>query len=526
MPARLLPLFLLAFCSLLPCLFMLGHTGNSVVLKIYVTSITMLLLCALLWRHRLTQPLSLLLCALLAINFGLSLFSYSLYQAPFNDGFALSILETHPDESFEMLAMYWPYLAVTTVSAIGLMLLTRKLSRRLPTRVLQAGSLLLAAFMSVTYAKAAYHDDSSQPRRWVPSAYLMEKSALFNASYFIAALNDSQLIGEISQRKVRHHIEQRPTGIDTYVVVIGESARRQSMNLYGYPQPDTPQANAQRQNMLLFNDAIAAAPITVLAVPLSLSIASPDRFELHDYADNIIGLAGEAGYRTYWLSAQDAYGNYSNAVTAIALNAREKAWVSGDHDFSLLPHLDKTLQQPGRKVIFLHLMGSHSSACERFPSGAAVLHEQGSYDSCYVNSIRYTDSLLGQVFARLKGLRASVLYYSDHGQERTPDNGGTYYHGGEYPSQEAYRVPQFIWYSDAVPRDRTRTGQVNAPYSTADNYYLMMNWLGIRTGVRDCTSPLSDCYAPPSSITVLNAARRKLDYHRLPDNVRLARAAR
>ena len=525
MPARLLPLILLALCSLLPCLFMFGHTGNSIILKIYVSGMAMLLLCALLWRHRLTQPLSLLLCALFAVNFGLSLFSYSLYQAPFNDGFALSILETRPGESVEMLAMYWPYLAATVVFGIILVLLTRKLSSRLPKRVLQAGSLLLVAFMSVTYAKAAYHDQT-QSRRWIPSAYLMEKSALFNASYFIAALNDRQLIEEINQRKVRHHVGQQATGIDTYVVVIGESARRQSMSLYGHPQPDTPVANAQRQNMLLFNDAIAAAPITVLAVPMSLSIASPARFELHDYADNIIGLAGEAGYRTYWLSAQDAYGNYSNAVTAIALNAQEKAWISGDHDFSLLPHLDKALQQPGRKVIFLHLMGSHSSACERFPSGAAVLHEQGAYDSCYVNSIRYTDSLLGEIFARLKDRRASVLYYSDHGQERTPDNGGTYYHGGEYPSQEAYRVPQFIWYSNAVPRSRARTGQVKAPYSTADNYYLMMNWLGIRTGARDCASPLSDCYAPPSSIAVLNAARRKLDYHRLPDNVRLARAAR
>jgi len=525
MPGRLLPLFLLAFCSLLPCLFMLGHTGNSVVLKIYVTSITMLLLCALLWRHRLTQPLSLLLCTLLAINFGLSLFSYSLYQAPFNDGFAVSILETHPSESLEMLTIYWPYLAATVVFGIILILLIRTLSSHLPSRALQAGSLLLAVFMSVTYTKAAYHDPS-QNRRWVPSAYLMEKSALFNASYFITALNDRQLIEKINQRKVRHHITQRSTGISVYVVVIGESARRQSMNLYGYPLPDTPAANAQRKNMLLFNDAIAAAPITVLAVPMSLSAASPVRFDVNDYADNIISLANQAGYRTYWLSAQETNGNNANAITAVAMSSNEKAWIAGAYDADLLPHLDKALQQPGRKVIFLHLMGSHNSACKRFPSGAAVLHEQGSYDSCYVNSIRYTDSLLGQVFARLKGLRASVLYYSDHGQERTPDNGGTYYHGGEYPSQEAYRVPQFIWYSDAVPRDRTRTGQVNAPYSTADNYYLMMNWLGIRTGVRDCASPLSDCYAPPSSITVLNAARRKLDYHRLPDNVRLARAAR
>ncbi|MDP4361120.1 sulfatase-like hydrolase/transferase, partial [Escherichia coli] len=69
---------------------------------------------------------------------------------------------------------------------------------------------------------------------------------------------------------------------------------------------------------------------------------------------------------------------------------------------------------------------------------------------CYDNSIHYTDSLLGQVFAMLETRRASVMYFSDHGLEYDPTKEHAYFHGGIKPSQQAYHVPMFIWYSPTL----------------------------------------------------------------------------
>ncbi len=63
----------------------------------------------------------------------------------------------------------------------------------------------------------------------------------------------------------------RDTGIDTYVLIVGESVRVDNMSLYGYTRSTPPQVEAQRKQIKLFNQAISGAPYTALSVPLSLT---------------------------------------------------------------------------------------------------------------------------------------------------------------------------------------------------------------------------------------------------------------
>ncbi len=81
----------------------------------------------------------------------------------------------------------------------------------------------------------------------------------------------------------------------------------------------------------------------------------------------------------------------------------ETVYVRG-FDELLLPHLSQALQQKTqqKKLIVLHLNGSHEPACSAYPQSSAVFQPQDDQDACYDNSIHYTDSLLGQVFELLK----------------------------------------------------------------------------------------------------------------------------
>ncbi|HHA5436838.1 TPA: sulfatase-like hydrolase/transferase, partial [Escherichia coli] len=134
-----------------------------------------------------------------------------------------------------------------------------------------------------------------------------------------------------------------------------------------------------------------------------------------------------------------------------AMRARNRIYVRG-YDELLLPHLAEALNSNlgSRKLIVLHLTGSHEPVCSNWPRDKAVFKSLDTEEVCYDNSIHYTDSLLGQVFAMLKTRRASVMYFSDHGLEYDPTKEHTYFHGGIKPSQQAYYFPIFIWYSQAL----------------------------------------------------------------------------
>ncbi len=159
----------------------------------------------------------------------------------------------------------------------------------------------------------------------------------------------------------------------------------------------------QRKQIKLFNQAISGAPYTALSVPLSLTADSVLSHDIHNYPDNIINMANQAGFQTFWLSSQSAFRQNGTAVTSIAMRAMETVYVRG-FDELLLPHLSQALQQKTqqKKLIVLHLNGSHEPACSAYPQSSAVFQPQDDQDACYDNSIHYTDSLLGQIFELLK----------------------------------------------------------------------------------------------------------------------------
>ncbi|MEI9223570.1 sulfatase-like hydrolase/transferase, partial [Pseudomonas aeruginosa] len=96
----------------------------------------------------------------------------------------------------------------------------------------------------------------------------------FNLNYFALAAKEHQRLLSIANTVPYFQLSVRDTGIDTYVLIVGESVRVDNMSLYGYTRSTTPQVEAQRKQIKLFNQAISGAPYTALSVPLSLTADS------------------------------------------------------------------------------------------------------------------------------------------------------------------------------------------------------------------------------------------------------------
>lgn len=431
-------------------------------------------------------PLRLLVAApfvlLTAADMSISLYSWCTFGTTFNDGFAISVLQSDPDEVVKMLGMYIPYLCAFAFLSLLFLAVIIKYDVSLPTKKVTGILLLIVISGSLFSACQFAYKDAKNKKAFSPyilASRFATYTPFFNLNYFALAAKEHQRLLSIANTVPYFQLSVRDTGIDTYVLIVGESVRVDNMSLYGYTRSTTPQVEAQRKQIKLFNQAISGAPYTALSVPLSLTADSVLSHDIHNYPDNSINMANQAGFQTFWLSSQSAFRQNGTAVTSIAMRAMETVYVRG-FDELLLPHLSQALQQntQQKKLIVLHLNGSHEPACSAYPQSSAVFQPQDDQDACYDNSIHYTDSLLGQVFELLKDRRASVMYFADHGLERDPTKKNVYFHGGREASQQAYHVPMFIWYSPVLGDGVDRTTENNI-FSTAYNNYLINAWMGV-----------------------------------------------
>lgn len=460
---------------------LVASSGAHMVQRLLFFVLTILVvkrISSLLLRLLVAAPFVLLTAA----DMSISLYSWCTFGTTFNDGFAISVLQSDPDEVVKMLGMYIPYLCAFAFLSLLFLAVIIKYDVSLPTKKVTGILLLIVISGSLFFACQFAYKDAKNKKAFSPyilASRFATYTPFFNLNYFALAAKEHQRLLSIANTVPYFQLSVRDTGIDTYVLIVGESVRVDNMSLYGYTRSTTPQVEAQRKQIKLFNQAISGAPYTALSVPLSLTADSVLSHDIHNYPDNIINMANQAGFQTFWLSSQSAFRQNGTAVTSIAMRAMETVYVRG-FDELLLPHLSQALQQntQQKKLIVLHLNGSHEPACSAYPQSSAVFQPQDDQDACYDNSIHYTDSLLGQVFELLKDRRASVMYFADHGLERDPTKKNVYFHGGREASQQAYHVPMFIWYSPVLGDGVDRTTENNI-FSTAYNNYLINAWMGV-----------------------------------------------
>lgn len=416
--------------------------------------------------------------ALVAADLSLQLYAWRNFDSDFTYGFALSVLNTTGSEAFSMLGLYWRDCGVF-LGLLALFLFTINTGLHSFQGRWRKYPLILFILLITGYTVQAVLHQMRKSNVESLAQRVMNSTPLSTAKVFMQAITDINVVANINQNTPDYNITTAQTGIDNYVLIIGESERTANMSIYGYSRPTTPRLEAEKENLLLFRHAVSPAPVTIMAVPLALTASSVQKPDPTRYGDNIIGIANQAGFETHWYSRQGTGGAHNNVITGIAMNTQHHQWVDEGHDDALLPLLNQALKTPGKKLIVLHIYGSHEPACRRFPASATVFTDGSKADDCYDNSVRFTDDLMGNIFSQLAGSRSSVFYFSDHALIRDPSRAVVYSHGGAKPPKEALAVPAFIWYSPKVAAKDKWTGEYQTPWSTDDTNMLTELWLGV-----------------------------------------------
>ncbi len=275
-----------------------------------------------------------------------------------------------------------------------------------------------------------------------------------------------------------------------FVLVIGESARKDYFHIYGYPIRNTPFLDNVPG---VFVDGLTAGgTYTIGSLRLMLTHGIQETWQPR-YDFNFVDLAKSAGIDVTWISNQGYIGQYDTPISSIGHRANKSIFPNKGaydkvnlSDFVLLKILSKELRNitnGGSRLFVLHTIGSHPDACSRlndFPEQYKVQTQKLSYVACYVSTIKKTDLFLSRLYEQMKqheaktGRSFSILYFSDHGQVHRELDGKIYINNN-YASKLHYDVPLIRIDSDATQREVLNSKKSGLLFTAG-----LANWLQIK----------------------------------------------
>ena len=421
-----------------------------------------------------------------------------------NSGVVAAFFETNPAESFEFLGKLkfdqfnLPLLFI--FSTFILYKLRKSVNPQDKTsekeikekRILNIILTILAIFSTVWVPTKFYFENKSEDQ--IDSHWTLANSPVNLIAFYaniiesiIDYYQDKSDLENVQNISPPWHIISAQPQYKNYVLIIGESARRDYMSTYGFNLPTTPFLD--KTTGYINAGYVSSAPATYHSLLNSLHFKSKRKGK-KDYSYNIITLAKIAGIKTFWLSNQGTIGKYDTLTSRLGISAdfhyfTKKGGFSTNNadDMKLLDELkirfkEKTYSNNVRLFV-IHLMGSHRNFCQRLKEEEKKLEFINESLSCYVNTILKTDKFIEETVTLLKEQNEpySLIYFSDHGlshinkedkKEVDLDFGDKY--------KQNFDVPFVKISSD----DNTRE-VVNIKRSAFNFIYGFSQWLGIQT---------------------------------------------
>lgn len=213
---------------------------------------------------------------------------------------------------------------------------------------------------------------------------------------------------------------------------------------------------------------------------------------------SILEILNSAGFETWWISTQIQFSAWDTPVSVIANFADEQRWLSGLIDEKeqntlldgvLVDELAKIPISNKKRVVFLHMTGTHANYKRRYPSEFEHWPIQDKNDrnsdreNAYDNAMYYNDHVWHSIYEMLSKRSdfQALFVTSDHGEEvrlgmHTPDK--------ELFTWSMVRIPTWVYFSDSYERehqDRVNALRINAskPWTNDMLYEALLGLTGV-----------------------------------------------
>ncbi len=465
--------------------------------------------CALIPKKRLKYSLEWLFIGSGIIFSVAEIFTLLMFKMPFSKGLTDTLLATNSSETMAFIKSYKNYLLYYALILIALLVTIKMIRFRALVPGVIAGVLGLSILTigSVRNIKHLTKNDAILKRSLFSlsltmgfySAYL----SLFDrqqAIKFYSFLNNIYLPSDYLSS----------TGdVKNVVLVIGESASRNFMQLYGYNAPNNPllselanerERERESNNLFVFSDTISKEGSTSDVFESLLNYSDAETTKPWYHYHNMIDIFKRSHYETFWLEKQfvDQWSLIQDLVSSRSKNRYYILGNYGQYDEELVKFYSKNVQPQlkSKNFIVFHLLGSHSWYADRFPKSFAKfkpsdlsfsnLHASSDRDkqivADYVNSLYYNDFVLNGIFNLFKDKDAIVFYLSDHAQDIF-ESGPTY---GHSCSKAGLEIPFMIYVSDIFKEKHPEKvklikNALNKPFMSDDLIHSLLPLVGIHT---------------------------------------------
>ncbi|MFZ8988364.1 MAG: phosphoethanolamine transferase CptA [Methylophilaceae bacterium] len=312
----------------------------------------------------------------------------------------------------------------------------------------------------------------------------------------LSLFDDIQLLADLKQEQA-----DLPS---THIVVIGESTSRLHMSLYGYERQTNPKLESMKKELKIFNNVFASRPNTIESLEQVLTFANQEHPDLYKTKPSLMAILKQAGYKLYWISNQQTLTTRNTMLTSFAKQTDEQYFLNNarsqnsySFDEKVFDPLERVLNNNDeKKIIFVHLIGTHMSYQYRYPKNfsqfttAEFLNPEIPNNHIerinhYDNAILYNDSIVYHLIQSLKAKQiknSSLVYFSDHGEE-VYDVGSHEFQGRNEaaPTLGMYAIPFLFWVGpdEALNRHFKDRAILIRQHDNADFIYTYLDFLGI-----------------------------------------------
>jgi heptose-I-phosphate ethanolaminephosphotransferase len=376
-----------------------------------------------------------------------SLGYFFIYQQEFSQSVIFIMFESNISEAGEYMTQYfawWIVLAFIAHTAFAIFLWTRLRPVHMPRgRAWVVATALLVAIIGYPLAKQMSRFDTTAAgleafeSRIEPAVPWQMLVAYHRYTQQLDSMQD-MLATSSNIAPLKNLKDQQGNLPTTLVLVIGESTNRGRMHLYGYPRQTTPNLDAMKDQLQVFNDVITPRPYTIEALQQVLTFADEENPDLYLKTPSIVSVMKQAGYKTFWITNQQTMTKRNTMLTTFSEQADEQVYLNNNrnqnarqYDGDVLEPFTKALGDAApRKLIVIHLLGTHMSYQYRYPQefekftgrdGVPPVIDDSKLElyNSYDNAVLYNDFVVSSLIKEYSKTDPNgfLLYLSDHGED-------------------------------------------------------------------------------------------------------------
>ena len=264
----------------------------------------------------------------------------------------------------------------------------------------------------------------------------------------------------------------------TVIAVIGETARADRWQLYGFERETNPRLS-KRSGIITMMHPVSQSNTTHKSVPMMLTALNAETFEQLPYTKSLITAFKEAGYSTAYFSNQPPNGSYNQHIGEEADTTFffERKIGTKEPDTGLAGLTSEWLAQDTTRfrLIVLHTYGAHFPYTDHYTPDQAVFTPDSPLQAkasnrenllnAYDNATIAVDLALDSIISVLEAqnCHGAMIYAADHGEDIFDDSRNKFLHASPIPTAWQIYVPMILWTSPGfLSAERLETLQRNA----------------------------------------------------------------